>query len=52
MLMWYGGMEVVRSNGASSRNKSLMQDSYTFNADRFARFKARVNDSRMSGQKK
>ena len=54
ILMWYGGMEVVRSNGASSRNKSLMQDSYTFNAEHFARTKANVNNcrSRKSSQKK
>jgi hypothetical protein len=52
ILMWYGGMEVVRSNGASSRNKSLMQDLYTFSAERFALTKARVNDCRMRSQKK
>ena len=52
ILMWYGGMEVVRSNGASSRNKSLMQDSYMFSAEHFALTKARVNDCRMSNQKK
>lgn len=52
MLMCYGGMEVVRSSGASSRNKSLMQDSYTFTAERFASTKARVNHSRMGRQMK
>jgi len=54
ILMCYCGMQVVRSNGASSRNKSLMQDSYTFNAEHFARTKANVNNcrSRKSSQKK
>jgi len=52
ILMCYGGMQVVRSNGASSRNKSLMQDEYTFSAEHFALTKARVNDCRMSSQKK
>ena len=54
ILMCYCGMQVVRSNGASSRNKSLMQDSYTFNAEHFAGTKANVNNcrSRKSSQKK
>ena len=46
MLMEYGGMQVVRSNGATARNKSLQQDSYMFNHSHFASTKENVNRQR------
>ena len=47
ILMEYGGMQVDRSSGAKEpRNKSLKQDSYTFNAGHFAATKERVNRTR------
>lgn len=49
-IMKYCGMVVVRRRGAKplkkGKKKSLTQDSYIFTAEKFARNKARVNDSR------
>jgi hypothetical protein len=47
IMMEYGGMQVDRSSGAKEpRNKSLKQDSYTFNAGHFAATKESVNRTR------